>query len=113
MLIDKDKLIERIKYNFSPTENYSMQSLINAINDYSKGITVQWTPVSEELPKEEECEYMICTDTGYMCLCRWTNDVFGLGANEYSGWGWHIMDRPQYTEVVAWMFPPERYIEVK
>ena len=37
-----------------------------------------------------------------MCSCRWTNDMYGLGSNEWSEWGWHVMDKPQYAKVVAW-----------
>lgn len=62
-----------------------------------------WTPCSERLPKKERATYLICTERGYMCLCRWTNDMYGLGSNEWSEWGWHIMDKPQYAKVVAWM----------
>ena len=40
ILIDKEKLIEQIRYNFNPNEEYTMESLINAINDYSQGIEV-------------------------------------------------------------------------
>ena len=29
--------------------------------------------------------------------------MYGLGSNEWSKWGWHIMDKPQYAKVVAWM----------
>lgn len=39
--------------------------------------------------------------------------MYGLGANEWSKWGWHVMDKPQYSEVVAWMPLPEPYKEVK
>ena len=62
-----------------------------------------WILCSERLPKKEEATYLICTETGYMCSCRWTNDMYGLGSNEWSKWGWHIMDKPQYAKVVAWM----------
>lgn len=71
----------------------------------------QWIPVTERLPEETEHSYWICTNTGYQCQCRWTNDKYGLGANEWSEWGWHIMDVPQYSRVVAWMLLPEPYRE--
>lgn len=63
----------------------------------------EWIPCSERLPKKERTTYLICTEGGYMCSCRWTNDMYGLGSNEWSKWGWHIMDKPQYAKVVAWM----------
>lgn len=61
----------------------------------------EWIPCSERLPKKEEATYLICTETGRMCSCRWTNNMYGLGSNEWSKWGWHIMDKPQYAKVVA------------
>ena len=63
----------------------------------------EWIPCSERLPKKEEATYLICTETGHMCSCRWTNNMYGLRSNEWSKWGWHIMDKPQYARVVAWM----------
>lgn len=62
-----------------------------------------WIPCSERLPNKESATYLICTDGGYMCSCRWTNDMYGLSSHEWSEWGWHIMDTPQYAKVVAWM----------
>ena len=69
----------------------------------------QWIPCSERLPKKEERSYWICLDGGGQCQCRWTNDMYGFGANKYSKWVWHIMDKPQYSKVVAWMPLPEPY----
>lgn len=63
----------------------------------------EWIPCSERLPEEKEGVYLICTDYGYLCSCRWTNDVYGLGANKWSAWGWCRLDVPQYSTVVAWM----------
>ena len=62
-----------------------------------------WIPCSERLPKKEKATYLICTEDGYMCSCRWTNNMYGLRSNEWSKWGWHVMDKPQYAKVVAWM----------
>lgn len=66
-----------------------------------------WIPVARTLPKKENRTYWICTDTGYQCECRWTNNRFGIG--ESDEWGWSIFDIPQYHNVVAWMSLPDPY----
>lgn len=71
----------------------------------------QWIPVNERLPAKKEEQYWICTDTGYQCQCRWTNNCFGIVVSE--DWGWKILDIPKYTKVVAWMPLPEPYEEEK
>lgn len=68
----------------------------------------RWIPVSERLPEEENKRYWICTDAGYQCECRWTN-VNHIWTNLTTDWHWHIMDVPQYSEVIAWMPLPEPY----
>ena len=68
-----------------------------------------WIPCEERLPDKEKKTYWVCLDGGGQCQCRWTNDMYGLGANEWSKWGWHVMDKPQYSEVVAWMPLPEPF----
>ena len=73
----------------------------------SKPSAQQWIPCSERLPEEEKDTYWVCTDTGYQCQCRWTNDVYGLGASER--WEWKIFDIPQYQKVIAWMPLPKPY----
>ena len=70
---------------------------------------MRWIPVSERLPKKEEKTYWVFLDSGGQCECRWTNDVFGLGSNEWSDWGWKILDKPQYTTVIAWRPLPTPY----
>lgn len=69
----------------------------------------EWIPVSERLPKNERKRYWVCTDSGYQCECRWTNNRFGLC--ECGEWGWSIFDTPQYSKVVAWMPLPKPYRE--
>lgn len=65
---------------------------------------MEWIPVSKRLPNEERKIYLVSTDSGYMCSCRWTDDIYGLGVNEFTTeWGWCILDRPQYSKIVAWM----------
>ena len=63
----------------------------------------EWIPCSEKLPNKENATYLVCTDYGYMCSCRWTNDLYGLGATKWSEWGWCRLDLPPYSKVVAWM----------
>lgn len=66
----------------------------------------RWIPVECKPPKERN-HYWVCTDTGYQCECRWTNNVYGLGDSDE--WGWSIFDIPHYTKVVAYMPLPEPY----
>ena len=68
-----------------------------------------WIPCDVRTPKHVEESYWICTDTGYQCQCRWTNNVFGLGARDE--WGWKLLDIPQYSKVVAWQPLPTPYRE--
>lgn len=67
----------------------------------------EWIPCSERLPDEEEKCYWVCTDTGYQCQCRWTNNVYGI--RDGDEWRWKIFDIPQYSHVIAWMHLPEAY----
>lgn len=64
----------------------------------------RWVSVEDE-PQKEKKRYWVCTDTGYQCECRWTNNVYGF--RDSDKWGWSIFDIPQYTKVVAWMPLPE------
>lgn len=102
-LIDADALIRDIEhYNLSDGKFQHWVEIQPTIEPCP-----QWIPCSERLPKKEERSYWICLDGGGQCQCRWTNDMYGFGANEYSKWGWHIMDKPQYSKVVAWMPLPK------
>lgn len=67
----------------------------------------RWIPVTERLPQAERKSYWVCTDTGYQCECRWTNNKFGI--RESDEWGWNIFDIPQYQKVVAWIPLPCPY----
>ena len=67
----------------------------------------RWIACSERLPEKAEGQYWVCTDTGYQCQCRWTDDVYGLGSS--GEWAWKIFDIPQYSHVIAWMPLPEPY----
>ncbi len=69
----------------------------------------EWISVNDRLPENRQSRYWICTDTGYQCECRWTNNPFGLG--ESSEWVWSIFDIPQYTRVTHWMLLPDSPIE--
>lgn len=68
----------------------------------------QWRPCSERLPEEKEASYWICTDGGYQCQVRWTEDA---GFGKHGNWRWHHMDYPQYSKVIAWMPLPKPYQE--
>ena len=61
----------------------------------------QWILCSDRLPDEERKTYWVCTNTGYQCECRWTDNIYGLGSIG-DKWGWSICDVPQYSYVVAW-----------
>lgn len=67
----------------------------------------RWIPVKERLPEREKKTYWVCTDTGYQCECRWTNNQFGIRVSDE--WGWSIFDIPQYQKVAAWMSLPDPY----
>lgn len=62
----------------------------------------EWIPCEERLPNETKARYLICTDDGYMCMCRWTN-VNIFWTNIPTDWHWNLYDVPQYSKVVAWM----------
>lgn len=89
---------------------FSANGIIHMLQDMPTALDVKWTPVTEKLPEKKKASYWVCTDTGYQCQCRWTDDVYGLGSN--GEWAWKIFDIPQYSHVVAWMPLPEPY-EVK
>lgn len=92
----------------SDGDNYRANRIIDAADEYAEEQT-KWISVGDKLPEEEEKSYWVCLDGGGQCQCRWTNNMYGLGANEWSKWGWHVMDKPQYSHVVAWMSLPESY----
>ena len=71
-------------------------------------IEPHWISVKEQLPDRKNKSYWICTDTGYQCQCRWTNNIYGLGTIG-DMWGWKVIDIPQYTYVIAWRELPEPY----
>ncbi len=120
-LIDSDALLEKM-YKYSDNEGAKMpygddDSLIHRdsvcfLIEEAPTINPEphWIPCSERLPERKNQTYWICTDCGYQCEARWTNDRFGLG--HVGCWGWHFLDYPQYTKVVAWMPLPEPYKEV-
>ena len=99
VLIDCDTAVE-IFANHLRTEIRDTQTIKPA---------QQWIPVIERLPEKTEKSYWVCLESGGQCQCRWTNNMYGLGSNEWSKWGWHIMDKPQYATVIAWRELPEPY----
>lgn len=61
----------------------------------------KWISCLDKLPDKERKTYWVCTDTGYQCECRWTDNIYGFGSIG-DKWGWSIFDVPQYSYVVAW-----------
>ena len=110
-LIDADALMtEFMDSDLDHLQRDDWKEVIQIVSD-APTITPEphWIPVTERLPNKEEKSYWVCLDGGGQCQCRWTNDMYGLGANEWSKWGWHVMDKPQYSVVVAWRELPESY----
>lgn len=103
-LIDRKIAVQGVRELFSMGDCYcdelSIVGMLNSLPSQPK-----WIPVTERLPEKEKKSYWICTDTGYQCKCRWTNNIYGI--YESNEWGWSIFDIPQYTKVVAWMTLPE------
>ena len=68
----------------------------------------RWIPCEERLPEKEEKAYLVYLDNGHVCECRWwcLDPVF---LKPTDNWRWHLMDKPQYTKVLAWMPLPEPY----
>lgn len=85
---------------------YGYESKVDALPVIKAELS--WIPVTERLPEHKKTRYWVCTDTGYQCECRWTDNRFGMG-NLSGEWGWSIFDTPQYSKVVAWMSLPEPY----
>ena len=107
-LIRRKDAIDAMRNSFCGN-TYEVDKAIEAVETLpSVEIEQKWIPCSERLPEEEKQHYWVCTDTGYQCQCRWTNDVYGFGASDR--WNWKIFDIPQYQEVVAWMPLPEPVI---
>ena len=101
-LIDADALKKKTKAPDKNNFTVFVEEVLNGLID--KAPTVEpaspWHRV-EEPPKEEYRTYLVYTDTGYMCSCRWTNNMYGLG--ESDRWGWSIADVPQFQKVTHWM----------
>ena len=94
-----------IVFALAPTE---ANAIMDAFDEYVDSNEPHWIPVTER-PKEEEKSYWVCLEGGGQCQCRWTNDVYGLGANEWSKWGWKKVDLPQFSRVVAYMPLPKPF----
>lgn len=100
-LINRQDAINEL-YNINPSEDMLfIDAIVDMLENLPEKSEQKWIPCSERLPEEEKRDYWVCTDTGYQCQCRWTNDVYGFGASDR--WNWKIFDIPQYQKVVAWM----------
>ena len=85
-----------------------VNSIAKAIDMAIEALKAQeWIPVSES-PKQEKKEYLIQTDTGCICVCRWTN-VNHFQTDLTTDWHWHIYDIPRHSKIVAWKESPEPY----
>ena len=105
MNIEQEKMIVESLPSLYPMTQKFEEDAIHTVLD----ALPHWIPVTERLPNKEEKSYWVCLEDGGQCQCRWTNDIYGLGANEWSKWGWKKVDLPQYSKVVAWMPLPEPY----
>lgn len=65
----------------------------------------KWRPASDP-PPEEDGTYLIRTEGGYVCSCRWTN-TNPFWTDQTTEWHWCIFDIPQYNKVAEWMPIPE------
>ena len=110
-LIDADILLEAIRKHLGIKNlAYLLPAEMSIVQKIWDAPTVDaevnpWIPCDMSTPIAKENKYWICTDTGYQCPCRWTNDLYGFG--ESDRWGWKPLDIPQFTKVVAWKNLPE------
>lgn len=106
-LISRQDAISEL-YNINPSEDMLfVDAIVDMLENLPEKSEQKWISCSERLLGEEKQDYWVCTDTGYQCQCRWTNDVYGFGASDR--WNWKIFDIPQYQKVVAWMPLVELY----
>lgn len=118
--IDADALIEFIetRYDITWKDDYEggikdacVDILEKIKNMPTADVTkLKWIPYKDKRPTEKEEKYLVQTDSGYVCECRWTN-VNHIWTELTTYWHWHIFDIPQYSKVVAWMALPKPYIE--
>ena len=101
----KRKFLDAV-FALAPNE---ANKIMDAFDEYVESNEPHWIPCEERLPDKKKKTYWVCLDGGGQCQCRWTNDVYGLGANEWSKWGWKKVDLPQFSKVVAYMPLPEPY----
>ena len=99
----REEEIDILSTHYEPDDQRLEQALDMAIEALK---APKWIPCKERLPRKEKKTYWVCTDTGYQCECRWTDNRFGIGEGE---WGWSIFDTPQYSKPIAWMPLPKPY----
>ena len=100
-LIDEDFVKRRMHETMDYQDLYLPVHFEMCMRDAPTIAAPRWVRCEEEPPKEEYRTYLVYTDTGYMCSCRWTNNMYGLG--ESDRWGWSIADVPQFQKVTHWM----------
>ena len=97
------KAVQEVGVNVDKGE--LLKALAYDRDQYNKGYhdaEPKWIPCEERTPNETKATYLICTDNGYMCSCRWTN-VNPFWTDLTTEWHWNLFDIPQYSKVVAWM----------
>ena len=90
------------RYTFNAYHNGMLKAASIIASIPSADRPQEWIPCSERLPSEEKATYLVCTDSEYMCSCRWTN-TNPIWTDLTTEWHWCIFDIPQYSKVVAWM----------
>lgn len=109
-----ENLVARLRAHNGWALNETLAEAADAIEELTDIYVGKWIPVTERLPRAERESYWVCTDTGYQCEARWTNNVYGLCKSDNKNeWGWSIADIPQYQKVVAWRVLPQPYTPPK
>jgi len=72
------------------------EPIIKAYKVAIKALKQRWIPVSERLPEDENKDYLVCLDDGYIATIM------------YDGFGKWLIDD---AEIIAWIPLPEPYTE--
>ena len=89
----REEALHRVKgylTDIIPVEDYS------EVEEIIKALEQRWIPVSERLPEDENKDYLVCLDDGYIATIM------------YDGFGKWLIDD---AEIIAWIPLPEPYTE--